>query len=157
VTFNYYTPKGAVSRGTWVVAAKAVPGIKLLVNTMWDSRFPLFKVAESSDYYKGGTGNDADKRLMNGNISSGFNCRTVTGTTSWSNHAYGLAVDINPLWNPYVTKQGVQPPASKPWMKKRKGTGVLEAKGTIVKKMTAAGWTWGGYWSNPDYQHLELK
>jgi hypothetical protein len=98
-----------------------------------------------------------DDRSMAANNTSGFNCRRVSGSSSWSEHAFGRAVDLNPLRNPYVTRGGrVSPPAGRPYANRaRRAAGMIHANDLVVRAFAAAGWRWGGYWSGSrDYQHF---
>jgi poly-gamma-glutamate synthesis protein (capsule biosynthesis protein) len=81
----------------------------------------------------------------------------VSGSSSWSEHAFGRAVDLNPLRNPYVTRGGrVSPPAGRPYANRaRRAAGMIHANDLVVRAFAAAGWRWGGYWSSSrDYQHF---
>jgi poly-gamma-glutamate synthesis protein (capsule biosynthesis protein) len=98
---------------------------------------------------------------MAANNTSGFNCRRVAGQRSWSQHAYGAAIDINPVQNPYVTARGVDPPAGRPFAgvpRDRSAParpGVVRAGDIPVSAFTRLGWEWGGGWvSSKDYQHV---
>ena len=71
-------------------------------------RYPIRRI-ELIDRY----GAD-DNRSMNADNTSAFNCRFVAGTTALVEHAYGLAIDINPIENPYVSGRHVSPPAGAP-------------------------------------------
>ena len=73
--------------------------------TLYEARFPLQRMKLVSEY-----GGD-DEKSMAANNTSGFNCRTVAGTTRWSQHSFGAAIDLNPVQNPYVTAAGVSPTA----------------------------------------------
>ena len=85
--------------------------------------------------------------------TSGFNCRFVGGTSRWSMHAYGGAIDVNPLENPYVRGSTVSPPAGRAYLD-RSGyrPGMAVAGGVLVRAFAAAGWKWGA--SFGDYQHF---
>src|SRR3546814_9572848 len=60
-----------------------------------------------------------DGASMRANNTSAFNCRYVAGTTKWSEHSYGRAIDINPLHNPYVRNGSVDPPEGATWADRR--------------------------------------
>jgi hypothetical protein len=101
-------------------------------------------------------GGDDDRSMAPDNTSA-FNCRRVTGSPRWSEHAYGRAVDINPLENPYVTGAGaVLPPEGAAHTGRDPGTlGLITADGPVVDAFAAIGWHWGGDWSSGrDYQHF---
>ena len=96
-----------------------------------------------------------DLASMQANNTSAFNCRNVAGTSSLSWHAYGLAIDINPLVNPYVTQRGVSPPEGAPYVDRASTTPGLITPGDVVTTaFEQAGWSWGGTWRSPDYQHF---
>lgn len=99
----------------------------------------------------------SDRRSVEADNTSAFNCRTVAGTARWSQHAYGRAVDINPRENPYVRADGyVRDPAARPFARRvpvRRGMAV--EGGTIVRAFDALGWEWGGRWRGDlDHQHF---
>ncbi|MDH3707037.1 MAG: M15 family metallopeptidase, partial [Acidimicrobiia bacterium] len=90
------------------------------------------------------------------NNTSAYNCRTVAGTSTWSQHAYGRAVDINPLVNPWVQGNVVDPPEGAPYVIRDPAVAGLIVPGDVVTGAFAAiGWGWGGTWtSTKDYQHF---
>ena len=93
--------------------------------------------------------------------TSAFNCRkaVAAGTPSWSEHAYGEAIDVNPVENPYVFGGKVLPPAGSAHLdRSTEKPGYAVAGGVLVKAFAAAGWKWGGARkSNPDYQHFSTS
>jgi hypothetical protein len=88
--------------------------------------------------------------------TSAFNCRLVLGTSVWAQHAYGLAVDINPIENPYVANGQTSHRASRRFLdRSRHRRGMAWPGGALVRAFDGVGWGWGGRWSNPtDYQHF---
>ena len=103
-------------------------------------------------------GGDDDRSTMANNTSA-FNCRVVTGGKSFSEHAWGRAIDINPVQNPYVRSNGsVLDPKAKRYVKRSalsESAGVITAKGSVVKAFKRIGWGWGGTFSRvKDYQHF---
>lgn len=118
---------------------------------LFDERFPIESMRLVDEF-----GGD-DDRSMSANNTSAFNCRPATGSTRWSEHAYGRAVDINPVQNPYVTRSGaVLPPAGDAHTRRDPATPGLITDGSVVVSAFAdIGWTWGGHWSSgKDYQHF---
>ena len=102
-----------------------------------------------------------DDRSMAANNTSGFNCRRVAGQQNWSAHAYGAAIDLNPLQNPYVQGVSVDPPAGRRFAAIDRGSsapvplGVIRVADRPVAAFARIGWQWGGYWvSSKDYQHV---
>jgi hypothetical protein len=98
-----------------------------------------------------------DDRVMAANDTSAFNCRLVPGTTRFAQHAYGLAIDIDPVQNPNITSSGdVQPPAGAAYVNRAQTKPGMIHKGDVVWRAFAAiGWVWGGtYIHSKDYQHF---
>jgi hypothetical protein len=121
------------------------------IRELFRLRFPIRRMRLVDAY-----GAD-DHRSMAADNTSAFNCRTVAGTTRWSEHAYGRALDLNPVENPYVTDSGyVSPPAGAPFARRgRHAKGMVHGGGRVVAAFAAIGWEWGGNWPWPkDYQHF---
>ncbi|MCA1187040.1 MULTISPECIES: M15 family metallopeptidase [unclassified Saccharopolyspora] len=117
-------------------------------------RFPIERMRPAGDYPGA-----EDETSMRANNTSAFNCRGISGSGSWSQHAYGRAVDVNPLRNPYLSSEGdLQPATAGPYLDRtRRDPGMLHDGDAAVRMFTDAGWTWGGSWHDPkDYQHFEL-
>lgn len=101
-----------------------------------------------------------DRRSMNADNTSAFNCRFVAGTERWSEHAYGKAIDVNPIENPYVTASGhVSPPAGRPYAdRSQDAEGMIHRGDAVVRAFRRAGWKWGGNWPGTrDYQHFSAS
>ena len=90
--------------------------------------------------------------------TAAFNCRYVIGPgpKRWSSHAYGLAIDVDPVENPYVEGGRVHPHAGRAYLNRsRIRPGMAYRGGVLVRTLTAVGWQWGGRWTgSPDYQHF---
>jgi D-alanyl-D-alanine carboxypeptidase len=101
-----------------------------------------------------------DNRSMAADNTSAYNCRAVAGTSTFSDHAYGAAVDINPVENPYLTADGVLPSAGRKFVDVDRSPdadaprGVIVADDVVVRAFERIGWEWGGGWNDPDYQHF---
>jgi hypothetical protein len=91
-----------------------------------------------------------------GNATTAFVCRPTTGGTSYSQHAYGLAVDVNSFQNPYVSDDLVLPELASAYLQRaRNRPGMVEANGPVVRAFASIGWEWGGSWTTlKDYQHF---
>ena len=91
-----------------------------------------------------------------GNNTGGFVCRPTTGGSSYSQHAYGLAVDVNPFQNPYENGDVVLPELASSYLdRKRVRPGVITPDGPVVRAFAEIGWRWGGQWQSlKDYQHF---
>jgi hypothetical protein len=142
---------GVKHQGELVVRSTAVSALGRTFVKLYQQGFPIRSMRRVDAY--GGS----DDKSMAADNTSAFNCRAaVGGNGSWSQHAYGLAVDINPRENPYVYDGKVEPPEGKPYADRsptRKG--MIAAGGPEVRTFAAIGWKWGGYWSSSkDYQHF---
>jgi hypothetical protein len=118
------------------------------------AKFPIEKMKLIDDY------NADDHTSMVNNNSSAFCYRTIYGTNKVSNHGMGLAIDINPFYNPHVllNKGTVNPKeASKYANRDLNDKGMIKKDDAVYKAFISRGWTWGGNWKNPDYQHFEKK
>jgi hypothetical protein len=101
-----------------------------------------------------------DMRSMKADNTSAFNCRYRNGVCcTWSMHAYGKAIDINPVENPYVGSWGVSPPNGAAYVDRtpiRKG--MIRHGDAVWKAFRRIGWEWGGDWNGPiDYQHFSVN
>jgi hypothetical protein len=142
---------GRAHRGRLVVHRDQARPIIGVMRSLYRHRFPIRRMRLVDAY-----GAD-DHRSMNADNTSAFNCRTVAGTDRWSEHAYGRAIDLNPIENPYVTGAGyVSPPAGAPFARRsRRAEGLVHRGGAALRAFASAGWAWGGDWPWPkDYQHF---
>jgi poly-gamma-glutamate synthesis protein (capsule biosynthesis protein) len=142
---------GEVHTGRLIVKGYHAPRIRLVMKKLFDARFPIRRMRLIDAY--GGN----DRRSMRANNTSAFNCRFVAGSQGrWSEHAYGRAIDINPVQNPYVSNGVASPPAGQPYVDRSvKATGKIRARGVVVRAFRSVGWEWGGFWKSPtDYQHF---
>lgn len=131
----------------WLIVHKEVANqIKSIFKEIADSGFVIEKIEPMSKYKW-----SDDSSMVNNNTSS-FNYRLVSGTRSMSKHAYGLALDINPFWNPFVSGKRVSPKGAKYDITKN---GTIHRKALIYKIFIKNGWKWGGDWKPyQDYQHF---
>ncbi|NVI92527.1 M15 family metallopeptidase [Actinomadura sp. BRA 177] len=137
--------------GRLVVNAKAADDLVSVFKKLYDVRYPIERM-EPVDKYGG-----SDFDSIEANNTSAFNCRNATGSSSFSQHAYGLAVDINPCQNPYVYADGHIAHKSCTKYKNRDldAPGMIHAGDKVVDAFDAIGWGWGGTWSGAkDYQHF---
>jgi len=143
---------GRTHRGRLVVHRDEAEGMLRTMRTLFRLRFPIRQMRLVDAY-----GAD-DRRSMAADNTSAFNCRYVAGQPGvWSEHAYGRAIDLNPIENPYVTSSGyVSPPAGAPFARRsRHRPGMVHRGGPALAAFAAAGWEWGGNWAGTkDYQHF---
>jgi len=138
-------------KGEMVVAASAVPAVREAFARLFAARFPIRRMRLVDDY------GASDSRSIDHDNTSAFNCRNVTGGSGWSEHAYGRAIDIDPIENPYVYPGGrVTHAASRPYVdRSRHRRGMAYPGDVLVRAFTAVRWGWGGDWPPPtDYQHF---
>jgi len=147
VRVSYWDFAGAPQTGALVVASNQARAIAGVFRRLWDARFPIRRLRPVSEY------RGSDDASMAADNTSAFNCRFVGGTSRWSTHAYGGAIDVNPVENPYVRGSTVSPEAGRAYLDRspyRKGMAV--PGGVLVRAFAAAGWKWGA--SFGDYQHF---
>jgi hypothetical protein len=144
---------GTVHDGEMVVAAAVADDVLGVLADLFDTRFPVERMRLVDAY-------DADDDAsMAANNTSAFNCRTVVETNRWSQHAFGTAVDVNPVQNPYVQGQQVSPPAGAAYLDRSDvRPGMAVRPGPPVAAFGEIGWGWGGDWvSSKDYQHFSAS
>ncbi len=141
---------GAERTGEMVVHADEVTQVLRVFARVHEGRFPIARM-ERIDAFGG-----SDDASMRANNSSAFNCRRSTGGSGWSEHAYGRALDLNPVQNPYVSGDTVLPESGRAYLDRgNRRPGMLLAGDPVVQALAAQGWSWGGAWTRPrDYQHF---
>lgn len=150
---SYVGFDGLAHRGEMVVHRDVAPEVVEVFESLYRERFPLQSMRLIDEY-----GGD-DDRSMAANNTSGYNCRFVAGTETWSSHAYGRAVDINPVQNPYVVDGTARPPAAQAFVDVDRSPGAQAAPGVIVtgdvvdRAFTDIGRVRGADFPEPDYQH----
>ncbi len=155
--FNYLGFDGAVHRGPMVVHRSVAEDVLSVFRTLFEAGFPIERVALARPYRRGADPNDRR------NITAAFNCRPVITPEGpgevFSQHAYGLAVDVNPLQNPYVGQDGrVRNRFARPYVdRSQELPGMIHEGDVVVRAFAAIGWSWGGRWSGAkDYMHFSL-
>jgi hypothetical protein len=152
VRASYWGFDGQPHQGALVVNASVVQAVVSVLARLYAERFPIRRMEPVDDF--GGS----DAASMAADNTSGFNCRlaVTAGPPQWSAHAYGEAIDVNPVENPYVEAGQVQPPAGATWLDRQDvRPGMAVPGGALVEAFAAVGWQWGGRWaSSPDYQHF---
>ncbi|HEY7659484.1 MAG TPA: M15 family metallopeptidase [Actinomycetota bacterium] len=100
-----------------------------------------------------------DRASMRHDNTSAFNCRFVAGTTTWSQHAFGRAIDINPVENPYVRGSHVSPRRGRRFLDRTDVRPGMIVNGDVVRRaFRQIGWGWGGNWTaSKDYQHFSAN
>jgi hypothetical protein len=140
-------------RGEMIVARPAVAAIRNAFARLFRARFPIRRMRLVDRY------GASDYASIEADNTSAFNCRRATGSSRLSEHAYGRAVDVNPIENPYVYLDGTTAHrASRRYLdRSRHRRGMAYHGGALVRAFARAGWGWGGDWRAPsatDYQHF---
>jgi len=150
LTLDHWGYDGAEHRGELVVNADQADAVLGVFAALFDARFPIERVQLVDDF-----GGD-DAASTRANNTAGFNCRAVVGNPgSWSEHAFGRAIDLNPLVNPYVRDPNLADPALAQYLDRSLDvTGMIRPGDAVVSAFAAIGWSWGGTWSSADYQHF---
>jgi hypothetical protein len=154
LTLAHWGMDGAVHPGRLVVAADEADHVVAVFRALFDARYPIERMEPIAAY-----GGD-DDASMAANNTSGFNCRTVKGTSRLSEHASGRAIDVNPLLNPFVYTDGrIDPPTGAAYADRtRTDPGIIHAGDPAVAAFAAEGWVWGGTWSGgKDFQHFSAS
>jgi hypothetical protein len=162
VKFRYFGFDGKIhDDGEIVVMDAAAPHVLRIFDVLREMRFPIFKARPINEY---DGDDDASTRANN---TSAFNDRNVSGGTARSLHAYGLAIDLNPVQNPFLVRTGdslrIDPPAGADYLNRMsEGPGKPQRRGmaeAVIRVFADEGFLiWGGYWHNPiDYQHFQVS
>ncbi|HLM95031.1 MAG TPA: M15 family metallopeptidase, partial [Acidimicrobiales bacterium] len=152
LTMSYWGFDGRPHVGTMVVNSAVTSAVLDVFARLFSEHFPIHRM-QPEDAYGG-----QDPASMADDNTSGFNCRDAVapGPPSWSVHAYGEAIDVNPVENPYLEGGQVQPPAGAQFIDRGDDRpGMAVPGGQLVAAFASVGWSWGGRWtSSPDYQHF---
>ena len=133
-----------------VVEKRLAEDVIEIFKELYDKKYPIEKVRLIDEY------NADDNLSMNDNNSSAFCYRTIKGSNKISNHGKGMAIDINPFQNPHVIGETTNPVEAYMYSDRTIGhTGIIIEGDDCYNAFVERGWTWGGHWSNPDYQHFE--
>ena len=150
VSVSFWGFDGRAHRGKLILHKSYTSPVISALRTLYGGRFPIRRMQLVEAY------GSSDDRSMAADNTSAFNCRGVPGAGSWSEHAYGRAIDINPLENPEVRQGVVSPPGGRKFTNRSKpAQGMIRPGDAAVRAFAAVGWRWGGYWhSLKDYQHF---
>lgn len=153
LTLSFVDFAGHAESGHLVVNAAQTTAVTAVFAALYAERFPIRKMVPVDAY--GGS----DERSVADDNTAGFNCRPAvnnSGTTSWSMHAYGDAVDVDPVENPYVYGGMVDPTDGAPFVDRSdRRPGMATADGELVAAFARQGWRWGA--SFGDYQHFSTN
>jgi hypothetical protein len=144
---------GSVRTGHLIVHRDVAREVVGVFRRLYEAGFRIRRMVPVDAY--GGS----DFRSIEADNTSAFNCRFVEGTRRWSEHAYGRALDLNPIENPYVSGGRTSHRASVPYLdRSRRWRGMAYEGGAAVRAFDAIGWGWGGRWTSvQDYQHFSAS
>lgn len=155
LTVRHWDFEGRERTGQLVVHRDAAPELARVFRRLYQLEFPI-RHMKLDDMYGPKRARPAD-----GDVTGSFRCRRAvpspcgSGSGNWSNHAYGLAVDINPIENPYIGCGRVHDPSSRPFAdRSRLRQGMVTP--AVVRAFRSIGWGWGGDWrgDTKDYMHF---
>jgi hypothetical protein len=157
LTVNYRDRHGHLQTGRLVVNERAAAPLSRVFRRLFRLHFPIHHM-KFADFYGPAAGRPRD-----GDVTASFECRQAvpspcsggSGTGSWSMHAYGLAVDVNPVENPYVGCGQSRDPRTKPYFDRSRHRPFM-VTGKAVRAFGSVGWGWGGSWAGntKDYMHF---
>jgi hypothetical protein len=151
IRLAYWGFDGRRHLGELVVRDRVTGDVVKVFRILYGVRFPIRRL-EPVDRYRG-----SDDASMAADNTSGFNCRAAAapGAKRWSEHAYGEAIDVNPVENPYLEGGRVLPPAGRAFVDRTPRPGMALLGGVLVNAFAAVAWRWGGTWTGArDYQHF---
>jgi hypothetical protein len=152
VRVSYWGFDGRPHSGSLVVNRRVTDEVSAVFRRLYEARFPIRRMRPVAAY------RGSDDASMAADNTSAFNCRRAVGSAAsrWSMHAYGLAIDVNPVENPYVLGGRTRPRAGRPYLDRARGRpGMAMPGGVLVAAFGSVGWRWGGRWTgSPDYQHF---
>lgn len=154
LTLSYVGFDGKRYTGQMIAAAAVGEELTDIFRELYEGGFPIERMQLIDAY-----GAD-DNASMADNNTSAFCYREIDGTDILSNHSFGTAVDINPVQNPYVRGDLVQPEASRTYLERQDvRPGMIVPGDVCYNAFTSRGWSWGGEWTGgvTDFQHFEKE
>ena len=151
VTVAFRGFDGAAHTGELVLAASVADDVVGVFRTLFHAGFPIeeMRLVTTEDHHAPKTG-DA-------NSTAAYNCRSIRGSrSSWSEHALGTAIDINPFHNPMLKRGVVTPEKATSYVDRTNvRPGMVTDPGVVIDAFAAIGWKWGGHWSShQDWMHF---
>lgn len=150
LTLSYVNFEGEDCYGQLVVRADLAEEVVEIFREIYEAKFPIGNM-ELIDAYGGD-----DNLSMAANNCSAFNYRVVPNSTSISKHSYGIAIDVNPVQNPYLPDGEIMPEAGAEYLDRENiRPGMIVEGGVVYEAFISRGWTWGGHWTSvKDYHHF---
>ena len=148
----YWGFDGRAHTGALVANADAVSDLVHVFARLYAARFPIRRMRPIDAYH------GRDEPSLEADNTAAFNCRyaVAPGPKRWSAHAFGRAIDVNPVENPYLVGGRVHPRRGRAFLdRSRRRPGMAVRGGLLVRAFAGVGWAWGGRWAgSPDYQHF---
>lgn len=155
VRVRYWSFRGRERTGELIVNRDAAGATVRIFRQLYRNGYPIRRMRLVDDY------GASDFRSIEADNTSAFNCRYVDGTKRWSNHAFGRAIDVNPIENPFVGLSGTTAhAASRKYVDRssRRHRAMILRGDKTVRAFSAQGWGWGGNFSGyKDYQHFSAN
>lgn len=148
----HYDGNGYIKIGELVCNKDVADEFIYLFKELFKNKYPIERMVLVDEY------DGDDKKSMAANNTSAFNYRVISDTDKLSRHAYGMAIDINPLYNPYVKGEYVSPETGKRFVDRNKSFKYKIDSNDLTYQILhdKFGFTWGGDWEKcKDYQHYE--
>lgn len=151
LTITHKNFEGERQHGHMIVAASIAEEVLDIFREIYEYGFPIAAI-RLIDYYDA-----SDDHSMKANNSAAFNFRYIAGTNRLSRHALGMAIDINPIQNPFVRDDVVLPAAGREYLDRSYvRPGMIVPGDVVYTAFISRGWIWGGNWRVPiDYHHFE--
>ena len=147
INVYYFGYDSLIHRGQLVCHKSVANELKEIFIELYKIKFPIESVRPISLFEWN------DEISMSSNNTSCFNYRTVSNSNKLSEHSKGLAIDLNPKYNPYISSKGVISPKNGEYNNKNIGTIIVDSK--VISIFRDKGWKWGGNWKrSKDYQHF---
>ncbi|MEJ6680800.1 MAG: M15 family metallopeptidase [Flavobacteriales bacterium] len=153
VKVAYLNLDGETQMGELIVHHELTEEVVDIFREIYECKFPIEKMMPINLY------DCNDDKSMEDNNTSAFNYRTVSGSRKLSDHSFGRAIDINPLFNPYIRRSKVQPENGRKYTDRGSHVeGMIQENDCVVQEFKSRGWQWGGDWKySKDYQHFYKK
>ena len=153
LTLYHYDFEGRIQQGEMVCHKAIAHDLLCIFKTLFAEAYPIHSIRLVDDF------DASDEASMQANNSSCFNYRTIAGSWRLSQHAFGMAVDINPLQNPCVRGSRIRPSTATDYVDRGKDfPHKIDDNDLCKKTFESYGFRWGGRWrSVKDYQHFERR
>lgn len=153
VTVSFWGFDGLNHTGEMLLHHSVAEDVVGVFRALHDARFPLEYLLLTSDEH------NEQPPTGDGNVSATYNCRPTRGSAQWSEHARGLAVDLNPFHNPYVRGDVILPELAGAYAdRSAHRPGMIQPDDVVTRAFADIGWHWGGQWrSLKDYMHFSAS